>query len=110
MAAGGRMGLNAGSSVLEGGCSFTFITWATQTHPHTQKYTYVLPNNVKMMKQSLECSAPLSFTELYIKFQLIFLAVPPTTVFIHSQCSQFRFQPQQLFQTQKTHCTLSAQH
>lgn len=27
MAAGGRMGLNAGSSVLVGGCSFTFITY-----------------------------------------------------------------------------------
>ncbi|TNN57982.1 hypothetical protein EYF80_031806 [Liparis tanakae] len=32
MADGGRMGLKAESSVLEGGCSFTFITWE---HPHT---------------------------------------------------------------------------
>lgn len=27
MALGWTMGLNAGSSVPEGGCSFTFITW-----------------------------------------------------------------------------------
>lgn len=34
MALGWTMGLNAGSSVPEGGCSFTFITWGErEEHP-----------------------------------------------------------------------------